>query len=107
MLLSQEQLAAVFDDMAERMRERDSIEGNISYEFAEIKEVEGVRTTFFEVKGMYRQGNSDGQGGCRVFSPTNPPPHNRRAEDEQSESVGTDEDFDVDLQDPDEQQPVL
>lgn len=56
--LTKEQLVVILRDIAQRVAGGDSLEGNISYSVFEGD---------FHVNGVYRLGNLQGQGGCRVI----------------------------------------
>lgn len=68
MILTKFQLADVLRDMANSIESRDSMEGDLSYTVM----YDWLENGDFEVTGAYRIGNSEGQGGMRIFEPTKP-----------------------------------
>lgn len=61
--MSYEQLAALLEDMAHRARVGDSYEGHIEYLMPE----EDGGPDKVLVRGAYRIGNTEGQGGMRLI----------------------------------------
>jgi len=57
--MSRDQLLQLLDDVRQRVASGDSLEGNIRYLLAQP----GAEHPY-DVDGMYRVGNSMGQGGC-------------------------------------------
>ena len=68
MKMTTEQLAATLSDIAQRVKEGDSFEGNLIYSCMEPE----LETGMWEVGGGYRVGNSEGQGGFRLLSGERP-----------------------------------
>lgn len=70
MIQTREQLAATLRDMAARVEKGDSFQGHISYDMMEG----GLNRGEVEVSGVYRIGNTDGQGGTVMMeaTPRNP-----------------------------------
>lgn len=62
--LSREDLLAVLDDIRERVATGDSFEGHIEWL---IPDDESASAGSFDVRGAYRVGNTQGQGGMRVI----------------------------------------
>lgn len=55
--MAEEQFLALIDQLRETLTDRDSMEGTISWCWTDEPGV-------YNVTGMYRVGNSEGQGGC-------------------------------------------
>lgn len=68
-IVKREDLKKVLQDIAERVGEGDSFEGNLSYTGL----TPGLERDEFEVSAAYRVGNLEGQGGMRIIeaSPLN------------------------------------
>lgn len=65
MRMTSDQLIETLTNAAQSIRNRDSMEGNISYQFVTAKKGQDI----FEVRGALRVGNSQGQGGVVLFNP--------------------------------------
>lgn len=72
--MSQQDLAATLQDMLDRVRAGDSLEGSIEYALPYIGDPEDA---YAMVRAAYRVGNLDGQGGMQIIGdtvPAEPPP---------------------------------
>jgi len=65
-ILTKENLMNVLGDIRKSIENNDSFEGNISY----TRMTPGLKRDEFDVQGMFRVGNSQGQGGSFQFEPT-------------------------------------
>lgn len=63
---STDQLLAYLDDIRARVASHDSFEGSIEYLMPTPDEAEGNPDCHFMVRGAWRIGNSQGQGGMRM-----------------------------------------
>ena len=63
--MSAAELVAVLLDIASRVVQGDSFEGNIEYTIPE--EFDAAHPDQVEVRGTYRFGNLEGQGGVRMI----------------------------------------
>lgn len=63
-LMTYDELSGILADMAVRVREGDSFEGNVEYWIPEEGDHYGDRVA---VRGVYRIGNTMGQGGTRMI----------------------------------------
>jgi hypothetical protein len=64
--MSYHDLADLLLDMSQRVREGDSLEGNIEY-FLVDDNIGDIAGHLVYARGMYRTGNQQGQGGMRVI----------------------------------------
>lgn len=62
--LTKDELIQVLEDILHLVKIDDSFEGNIEYLMPDVDSPEG---TDFLVRGVYRIGNSMGQGGVRMY----------------------------------------
>lgn len=62
--VNKQQLLAILDDIRRSVEENDTMEGQISYNAM----ADGLEPGEFEIKGVYRIGNSMGQGGVRMLT---------------------------------------
>jgi hypothetical protein len=58
--LSENELLTLLDNVKKSIQEQDSMQGIISYEWAD-------EPGFYMVNAVYRIGNSEGQGGMRII----------------------------------------
>jgi hypothetical protein len=72
MIMNEEQLRALFTHQIESIVSGDSMEGNISYEY---RGHDAQRKPFWDVWGVVRTGNCEGQGGMSIFERTPHPGH--------------------------------
>jgi hypothetical protein len=72
-VLSRSEFCALLHDLLHGIEHGDSLEGNVQYEVAD-------QSGSYRVKGAYRIGNREGQGGVRIIDSSNP----RRSPDSSS-----------------------
>jgi hypothetical protein len=65
-VLSRSEFCALLHDLLHSVEHGDSLEGNIQYEVADHQ-------GSYRVKGAYRIGNREGQGGVRLVNADSPP----------------------------------
>lgn len=75
--MSQQDLAALLQDMLDRVKVGDSLEGSIEYALPYIGDPED---TYAMVRAVYRVGNLQGQGGMRMVGEVTSEPDPLRAE---------------------------
>lgn len=82
--MNRNELAMMLEDMATRVREGDSYEGNIEYTMpiddGNLPSVWPSADHEFWVSGVYRIGNLQGQGGVRMIGSPAPSPRHREGD---------------------------
>jgi hypothetical protein len=61
MIMSTTRLLETLDDIRQRIEKHDSLQGTIAWEATDTVDM-------WDVHGVYRVGNQDGQGGVRVIN---------------------------------------
>lgn len=68
MYVSRAELVEVLEDILNRVKEGDSVEGNFEYLIPDPEaEADLTRDYEFSLKAVYRRGNLGGQGGMRII----------------------------------------
>lgn len=69
--MTTDEMADLLEDMARTVRARDSFGGSIQFD-ALVDDVEELKGRDYLVSGVYRIGNSMGQGGTRMIGTVEP-----------------------------------
>lgn len=68
MQVSRAELVLILEDILQRVKEGDSFEGNFEYRIPDPwPEADLSRDYEYDLKAVYRIGNTGGQGGMRIY----------------------------------------